>query len=262
MNIGRIGAIVIRQIYELRRNPNHLTNMVYWPVVNIAVWGFLTLYLAHGNQLRPSLLNGLLGAAILWGLFNGFQRDMALGFLEELWSRNLVNLFASPLTIPEYLSALVVVNALKTVVSVGVMTLVTLTCYRYDFARNLLQVIPFMLVLGLAALALGIVVTGLIFRYTTKVQGLAWSFAGVLMPLSCVFYPLSSLAPSLQRIAWALPTTHAFEGMRQAVTSRSFSASHFAWGIGLDAAYLLLAAWAFHALFATARRRGLLVKTG
>ncbi|HUN99231.1 MAG TPA: ABC transporter permease, partial [Bradyrhizobium sp.] len=103
MNIGRIGAIVIRQIYELRRNPNHLTNMVYWPVVNIAVWGFLTLYLAHGNQLRPSLLNGLLGAAILWGLFNGFQRDMALGFLEELWSRNLVNLFASPLTIPEYL---------------------------------------------------------------------------------------------------------------------------------------------------------------
>jgi ABC-2 type transport system permease protein len=262
MDLGRINAIIWRQAYELRRNPNHLTNMVYWPIVNISVWGFLTLYLAHDNQVQPSLLKALLGAAILWGLFNGFQRDMALGFLEELWSRNLVNLFASPLTIYEYISALIVVNVLKTFVSVGVMAMVTMLCYHYNIGPDLTGLVPFMLVLGIAALALGIVVTGLILRYTTKVQGFAWSIAGVLMPLSCVFYPLHSLSPGLQLLAGVLPTTHAFEGMRQVMTSGTLSRLQLAWGLGLDVAYLLAAAWCFHALFAAAKRQGLLVKTG
>jgi ABC-2 type transport system permease protein len=259
MDTGRINAIIWRQIYELRRNPNHLTNMVYWPVVNISVWGFLTLYLAHDNGVQPSLLKALLGAAILWGLFNGFQRDMALGFLEELWSRNLVNLFTSPLTISEYICALILVNVLKTLVSVGAMALVTLICYHYNIGPDLMGLVPFMLVLGIAALALGIVVTGLILRYTTKVQGFAWSIAGVLMPLSCVFYPLS---PILQFFAGMLPTTHAFEGMRQVMANGTVSRPQLAWGLGLDAAYLLIGARCFHGLFAAAKRHGLLVKTG
>jgi ABC-2 type transport system permease protein len=262
MNTGRINAIIWRQLYEMRRNPNQITNMVYWPIVNIAVWGFFTLYLAHDGQLRPTLLNSLLGAAILWGLFNGFQRDMALGFLEELWSRNMVNLFASPLSVPEYITALIAVNLLKACISVGVMSVISLLFYRYNIAPDFTLLVPFMLVLGLAAIALGIVVTGLIFRYTAKVQGLAWSFAGVLMPVSCVFYPLGSLTPGLRRVAWLLPTTHAFEGMRQAVAVGTFSLRHLVWGLGLDAVYFLLAAWSFERLFSSARRRGLLVKMG
>jgi ABC-2 type transport system permease protein len=260
MNAGRIKAIIWRQAYELRRNPNQLANMIYWPIINIAVWGFFTLYLAHGDYLRPTLLNALLGGAILWGLFNGFQRDLALGFLEELWARNMVNLFASPLSIAEYVTGLVVVNVLKTVVSVTIMSLITLVFYHYDIGPDLALLAPFMLVLGLAAIALGLVVTALIFRYTTKVQNVAWSVAGVLMPVSCVFYPLRSLGPKLQVIAWMLPTTHAFEGMRQAITTGDLSLRHLAWGLGLDAAYMLLAAWSFQELFDAARRRGLLVK--
>ncbi len=262
MNAGRIMAVIWRQAYEVRRNPNHLTNMIYWPIINIAVWGFFTLYLAHGDQLRPTLLNGLLGAAILWGLFNCFQRDMALGFLEELWSRNMVNLFASPLGIDEYIAALIVVNFLKTLVSVAAMSLLALCCYHYNIGPDLLRLAPFMLVLALAGIAVGVAVTGLIFRYTTKVQGLAWSFAGVLMPVSCVFYPLNSLALPLQRLAWMLPTTHAFEGMRQVVTGDGLPIYHLIWGLGLDIIYLLLAAWWFQKLFDAARRRGLLVKMG
>jgi ABC-2 type transport system permease protein len=262
MNPGRINAVIWRQAYELRRNPNQITNMIYWPIINIAVWGFFTLYLAHGDYLRPTLLNALLGGAILWGLFNGFQRDLALGFLEELWARNMVNLFASPLSIAEYVNGLVVVNVLKTVVSVTIMSLITLFFYHYDIGPDFTLLAPFMLVLGLAAIALGLVVTALIFRYTTKVQGVAWSVAGVLMPVSCVFYPLHSLGPKLQAIAWMLPTTHAFEGMRQAITAGTFSLRHLAWGLGLDAAYLLLAALSFQRLFAAARRHGLLVKIG
>jgi len=260
MKFHRVAAVISRQIYELRRNPGQITNMIYWPIVNIAVWGFFTLYLAQGDHLVPSLLNCLLGAAILWGFFNAFQRDMALGFLEELWSRNLVNLFASPLSISEYVTGLVVVSLIKTFVSVGVMATITWAFYRYNIAPDLILLVPFMLVLGLAAGALGIVVTGLIFRFTTKVQGFAWSFAGLLMPLSCVFYPISALPAGLRKVAWLLPTTHAFEGMRQAVASGTLSRQHLVWGLGLDSIYLLLATLLFRHMFAVAKRRGLLVK--
>ena len=75
------------------------------------------------------------------------------------------------------------------------------------------------------ALALGIAITGMIFRYTTKVQALAWGFAGLLMPVSCVMYPMSSLPRWLQGIAWAMPTAHSFEGMRRLVRQRIFAAA-------------------------------------
>ena len=106
--------------------------------------------------------------------------------------------------------------------------------YAFDIFPKLPAFLPFMLNLMLFALALGIIITGLIFRYTTKIQGLAWSFAGLLMPLSCVLYPLKSLPMYLRPIAWMLPTTHSFEGMRQVLAGGGFSARHFGWGLALN----------------------------
>ncbi len=106
----RIRAVILRHAYEVYHNANHITYMVYWPVVNIVVWGFFTLYLRHGDRLQPGVISCLLGAVILWGLFNAFQRDMAVGFLEELWSRNLVSLFGSPLSVSEYVTGLIIVT--------------------------------------------------------------------------------------------------------------------------------------------------------
>src|SRR6202451_4807388 len=187
MKLYRIRAVIMRHMYELRRNPNHLTNMVYWPVINVAMWGFFTIYLARQNNLQPGIVSGLLGAVILWGLFNAFQRDMAVGFLDELWSRNLVSLFASPLSVSEYVTGMIVVTLAKAVVGLSVGALIAWLFYHYDMFPMLPMLLPFILNLVLFAVALGIIVTGLIFRYTTKFQAMAWSFAGILMPLSCVF---------------------------------------------------------------------------
>lgn len=262
MKSNRIKAIVVRHAYEVRRNATHITNMIYWPVMNIVVWGFFTIYLGHGNHLRQNVINALLGAVILWGLFNGFQRDMAVGFLDELWSRNLANLFASPLTVSEYITGLIAVNVLKAMIGMAVECLIAGLCYQFNIFPRLLGFVPFILNLMLFAVALGIVVTGLIFRYTTKFQVLAWGFAGLLMPVSCVFYPLRSLPGFLRSIAWTLPTTHSFEGMRQAIAGGGFSLFHFNWGLALNFAYFAFAALFFQWMFQSARSRGLLVKIG
>jgi ABC-2 type transport system permease protein len=256
----RIRAVILRHAYEVCHNPNHLTYMVYWPVVNILVWGFFTLYLRHGDRSQPGVISCLLGAVILWGLFNAFQRDMAVGFLEELWSRNLVSLFASPLSVSEYVTGLITVTLAKAMIGLLVESLIAWLFYHYDIFPMLPKLIPFILNLVLFALTIGIVVTGLIFRYTTKFQAMAWSFAGVLMPLSCVFYPLSSLPGFLRPLAWILPTTHSFEGMRQAIEAGGFSTSHFSWGLELNIIYFIFAIVFFRRMFESARLRGLLVK--
>lgn len=256
----RIKAMILRHASEVRRNANHLTNMVYLPIINIVVWGFFTLYLRHSDRLRPGVVSCLLGAVILWGMFSAFQRDMAVGFLEELWSRNLVSLFASPLSVPEYVTGLTIVTLGKAMIGLIVESLIAWLFYHYNILPMLLTLIPFILNPALFSLTIGVVVTGLIFRYTTKFQAMTWSFASLLMPLSCVFYPLSSLPGFLQPMAWVLPTTHSFEGMRQAIESGGFSTSHFTWGLAMNMIYFVLAVVLFQRMFESARARGLLVK--
>lgn len=257
--LHRIEAVILRHFYEMRRNTDHITNMVYWPIVNIVVWGFFTIYL-RSDAARPGLVNCLLGGVILWGIFNGLQRDMAVGFLDELWSRNLVNMFASPLSVKEYLAGLVAVNAIKMIIGAALEAIIAWLFYHFDIFPMLLRFVPFILNLALFALAVGIAVTGLIFRFTTRFQTLAWSFAGVLMPLSCVFYPLDALPRFLRPIAWLLPTTHCFEGMRRIITHGELSFTHFGWGLALNVLYFGLATFFFNWMFKSASARGLLVK--
>ncbi len=256
----RIGAVVVRHAYEARHNLDRVTDTLYWPVMDIIVWGFFTLYLARDNRLQPGLVSFLLGGVILWGMFRSFQRDMAAGFLAELWSRNLVNLFSTPLTVSEYMTGLIAVNLIKALLGTLAAGLVAWLCYSYDIFPVFPALLPFMLNLVLFGLAVGIVITGLIFRYTMRIQGLTWSFTALLMPLSCVFYPVRSLPKTLRLLALILPTSHAFEGMRQAMAGGGFSAGHFVWGAALNAIYMVLALFFFRLMFASAQSRGLLVK--
>src|SRR5215469_3815304 len=188
MKVYRVKAVMLRHAYEVRRNIDRVTDMVYWPVLDTIVWGFFTIYLAHGGRSGGGLAGLLLGAAILWGMFYAFQRDMAVGFLDELWSRNLINLFSTPLGVWEYLCGLIVVNLFKVGAGAACAGLVAWVCYAFNIFPRLPQFVPFIFNLMLFGLALGVFTSGLIFRYATRVQALAWSFrivdAGLLRLLS------------------------------------------------------------------------------
>jgi ABC-2 type transport system permease protein len=260
MRWHRIAAVIYRHVYEGRRNINRLTETLYWPVQNIFLWGFLTIYLMHHNGLRPGLGNDLVGAAILWGMFNAFQRDLAMGFMEELWARNLLNLFSTPLTISEYMAGLLILTLLKAAVGFGLAALIAWSFYAFDIFPSLPDFLPFLFNLILFSFSIGLVITGLMIRFSGKVNTLAWSVAGLLMPVSCVFYPLTTLPEWLRPVAWALPTTHAFEAMRILILQGQFSTAHFLWGLLLNVGYGAAAILAFHRLFAAARAKGFLVK--
>jgi len=260
MRFNRIAAVVERHLYDARHNLERVTDTLYWPVMDIVVWGFLTVFLAQRGNLRPGLISFLLGAAVLWGMFRAFQRDLAVSFLTEVWSHNVMELLTTPLTIREYLSGLLIINLLKAIVGTAAATIVAFVFYSYDFFPYLLALLPFILVLIIFALAVGILVTGLIVRYTTKIQSFTWSITGLVMPFSCVFYPLTALPRPLRPWALALPTTQAFEGLRQVMAGGGLSLARLGSGLALDCAYLLAAVAIFDWLFRAAHARGLLVK--
>ena len=260
MKWHRITAVVYRHGYEARRNFNRVTETLYWPVQNIFLWGFLTNYLIRHNGLRPGLGNDLVGAAILWGMFNAFQRDLAMGFMEELWARNLLNLFSTPLSISEYMAGLLLLTFLKAAAGFLLAALIAWSCYAFNIFPILPAFLPSLFNLFLFSFSVGLLITGLMIRFSGKVNTLAWSFAGLLMPLSCVFYPVASLPEWIRPVALGLPTTQAFEAMRLLIIQHQFSLEHFECGLLLNIVYLTLSLLAFRALFSAAKSKGFLVK--
>jgi ABC-2 type transport system permease protein len=260
MKLHRVNAVIARHLYESRRNFDRVVDTLWWPVLDIVMWGFFSIYLTHGKGLQPGFVSMMLGAAILWTMFYSFQRDMAVAFIDDLWCRNLINLFSTPLMLSEYMAGIIVVCILKVIVGMTAASAIAWAAWSFDVLPWLPKFIPYIANLLIFSLAVGVAITGMVFRYSTKVQALAWGFAGLLMPVSCIFYPVSSLPKWLQDVAWMMPMAHSFEGMRQILAGNGFSPLHFWWGAGLNAVYFTMALMFFGWIFEKARNRGLLVK--
>jgi ABC-2 type transport system permease protein len=212
--IRRVRAVMDRHLREAMQNPDRIADILFWPVIDVVTWGLFSHFVFH----RGFAASGELVAGIaLWGGFRAFQRDMAVGVLGEVWSRNISGLFASPLTPAEYLTGLAIVNLGKVLLS---LILVAFACYLLTGVPGPALVLELLVPLGILLLCaggIGLLVTALILRFSSRVQTLAYGLAGLLLPLSCVFYPLSSLPGPLHAAAGLLPTTQAFEIMRDSM---------------------------------------------
>jgi ABC-2 type transport system permease protein len=261
MRLARVFAVVRRHAYEARHNVDRVTDAFYWPVIDVMMWGFFVIGLAQITHAAPLHLgSSVLGAAIVWGLFRATQRDMANGFLAELWSRNLSNLLATPLSVGEYMAGLLLITFGKALIGMAMAALIAWWLYGFDFLATLPGILPFLLEVLLFAIAVGVLVIALVFRYSTRVQSLAWNLTGLLMPLSCVFYPPQVLPPMLRPFAWALPTAHAFAGVRATLDGKGFATGSFLAALILDLVYFAASLAIFQLSLAAARSSGMLVR--
>jgi ABC-2 type transport system permease protein len=262
MRLHRITALLTRHLYLYRRSFPRMLEIVYWPFVDLVVWGFITLYLEQYKGTLPSFVTFFLGALILWDVLFRAQQGITISFLEEIWSRNLMNLFASPLTPGEFLAATMLLSVAKVLAVSCVTVLAALAFYSFNVFVLGASLIPFILNLLVVGWCIGVLTTGLIMRYGQEVEVLAWGLVFLFQPISCVFYPMSILPAWLQAIANINPAAHVFEGMRTVITTGTFPAQELAWAVGLNALYLfVLIAW-FHLMFAACKDKGLLVRVG
>ena len=261
MRARRIWGLVYRHLALYRRSWPRIVELMYWPVLQMCIWGFTTSFIAGRGGAAAVTAGALLGGVLLWEVALRSQMGVAISFLEELWSRNLGHVFVSPLRPWELLAALIGVSVLRMLTGVLPAILLAWLLYAFDlFALGPVVVVFFMnlMVMGWWV-ALGVV--SLILRHGAGAEALAWSVLFGLTPFSAVFYPVSVLPAVLQPVALALPSAHVFEGMRAAMDG-VVRWDHLAWAVGLNAVWMAGGVWLFAAQFRQARLRGALMSIG
>jgi len=258
MRLNRTGAIVLRQFYLIRGSLSRVLPLFAWVTVDIVVWGFITRYL---NSLALSGFNFvplLLGAVLLWDFLVRVMQGVTMAFFEDVWSRNFLNIFATPLTLWEYLAGLVLSSIGTSSVGLLVMLVLATAAFGLSFFSYGVMLIPFLLILFLFAIALGILGSALVLRLGPASEWFVWPIPPLLSPFVGVFYPLSTLPQWMQVISWILPPAYVFEGMRSVLSGGGAPLGGLLCGAGLAVFYVLLACWFFGRMYRHAVRTGLI----
>ena len=258
----RIVAVLLRHLYLYPKSLSRLMEIFYWPVLDLLVWGFLTVYLSRNPNALPQWTGFLLGAMILWDILFRSQQAVCISFLEEVWSRNLLNLFASPLSPGEFLIATMILSFVKFLLAATVAGVLAWWLYGFNLLVLGVYLVPLVANLIIMGWAIGIVTTAVILRYGERAEVLAWGIALLIQPFSAVFYPVSVLPGWLQPLALCLPSTHVFEGMREVILTGRMSGASLAAAFGLNALYLAGAFGYFFFMYRLARVQGRLTKLG
>jgi ABC-2 type transport system permease protein len=260
MRRSRIAAILLRQFYLVRGSPARLLPLFVWAAVDIVLWGFITRYLNAVTSPELNFVPVLLGAVLFWDFFTRVMYGVTTTFLEDVWSRNFLNLFATPLSISEYLTGLVLSSVATSSIGLFVMLALATTVFGLSFFVYGLALIPFLLVLFLFGIALGVLACALVLRYGPAAEWFVWPIPAVLSPFAAVFYPLATLPPWMQAVARLLPPSYVFESMRAILAGAPISALDLLWGIALALLYILLTGWYFTRIYRYAVRTGLIAR--
>jgi ABC-2 type transport system permease protein len=255
-----VAGILLRQLYLFRSSPVRLLPTFAWVAIDIVVWGFLTRYLnsVAGNHLN--FVPTLLGAVLFWDFFTRIMQGVTTAFLEDVWSRNFLNLFATPLSISEYVTGLVLTSVATSLIALVVMLVLATLVFGLSFIGLGAMLIPFVLVLFLFGVALGIVASALVLRLGPASEWLVWPMPALLSPFVGVYYPLATLPEWMRDVGYLLPPSYVFEGMRALVNGQPFSGTALLIGAALAILQVMLAGYFFARVFRYTVRTGLLAR--
>lgn len=261
-SLRRIAALVRRYMYLLRSSGVRLVELIYWPFLQMLTWGFLQKYLAGTDNPYAQAAGVLIGAVLLWDILFRSKIGFSTTFIEEMWSRNLGNLLTSPLRPYELVAALSLWSIIRLAVSMVPVAIAAFFLFGFNLLDLGLALVAFFFVLVLTSWSLGLIAAGVILRYGLGAEELAWSLAFLLLPFTCVYYPVSVLPDWLQPVALALPPTHVFEGMRAILLEHTFNPMDLVWALGLNVVYLAAGYATFSWFLGSARKNGTLLQLG
>jgi len=261
MNFRVIYALVQRYSFLYLRNPVRGFELVFWPAMELLLWGFLSMYIQKETTGDFSnFIRFLIGATIFWDVLFRAQMGVSISFLEDMWTRNLLNIFVAPIRIREYLAAMFCMGVLRVSIVVIVMSILAWFLYAfnlYEFNWYLLPLFASLMVFGFS---LGIISVSLILRWGQAAESLAWAVPFMIQPFSAVFYSVETLPKVMQYVAWCFPSTYIFEGMREFIRTGVMDWHAILYSVLLNIVYLAVAAGIFIWMFAKARKLGLLTK--
>ena len=260
ISLRRTAALLLRQYYLIRGSVARLVPLFIWVTIDMVLWGFITKYLNTVSGAGVDFVPRLLGAVLLWDFFTRVMQGVTLAFFEDVWSRNFLNLFASPLSIGEYVTGLVLSTTATSAVGLVVMLVLAVTVFGLSFLSFGIALLPFLLALFLFGIALGIVACAMVLWLGPAAEWFVWPIPGLISPFVGVFYPLATLPRWMQYVGYTMPPSYVFEGMRAIVSGGNASGVMLLWSVFLATAYVVAAAWIFARVYRHAVRTGLITR--
>jgi ABC-2 type transport system permease protein len=258
--LKRAAAIVLRQFYLMRGSPVRILPMFAWVAIDILLWGFISRYLNTVASAGFNFVPAMLGGVLLWDFLVRVMHGVTTAFFEDVWSRNFLNIFATPLSIAEYVGGLVVSSIATSTVGLIAMLTLSTSVFGLSFFVYGLSIISFLLVLFLFGVALGVFGCGIVLSMGPAAEWFVWPIPALLSPLACVFYPLSALPRWMQYLSRLLPLSYIFEAMRRIASGGSVSGFVLLGSMGLALLYIVLAGWFFTRIYKHAVRTGLIAR--
>jgi ABC-2 type transport system permease protein len=256
----RVAAMVLRHWYVIRSSWPRIFDLMYWPTVQMLMWGFLQLYVAQHSSFFARAAGTFIAAVILWDILFRGQLGFSISFLEEMYSRNMGNLMMSPLRPIEFVFALMIMSVIRLAIGTIPVTLLAIAFFGFNLWAMGLALVVFLLNLFVTAWTVALVVAGLLLRNGLGAENLAWGIMFMLLPLTCVYYPVEVLPGWLQPVAWMLPPTYVFEGMRALLIDGVFRADLMVQALAINAVVIVAGVAVFLALLKSARKHGTLLQ--
>ena len=261
-SLRRIAAMVRRHVYVLRGSWARLLELMYWPLMQMLMWGFITVFLSEQSSWVAQGAGVLISAMLLWDVLFRANLGFAVPFLEEMWSRNFGQLFISPLRPGELVASLMVMSLIRTLIAIlpaAVLSMVFFDVWVFSLGPPLIAFFANLLVMGWSV---GLVVSAIVLRHGMGAEGICWAAVYLFAPVSGVYYPIAILPAWLQPVAWALPSSYVFEGMRAVLFDNVFRVDYLLGAAGLNVFYLAVAVAFFLYTVHVAREKGLLLQQG
>lgn len=260
MSFHRIFALVLRQFYLIRGSFARVFPLFAWAGIDIVLWGFLTRYLNNFASPGFNFIPALLGAVLLWDFFIRIMQGITMAFFEDVWSNNFINMFATPLLISEYVAGLVISSIVTSMIGLTVMLFIAALFFKLSFLVYGLMAIPFILVLFLFGISIGVFGSALVLHFGPASEWFIWPIPALISPFAGVFYPISTLPHWMQFISRLLPPSYVFEGLRAIVLGKEFSGFTLIWAASLAIGYIILAYLFFVKVYKNSLRTGLLAR--
>lgn len=235
----RLFAFTLRHIYPLRRDFDLLSDMLYWPIIDILLWGITSQWLGSLSGISNVVVT-IIMSLILWNVIWRSQSEVSRNLIDEIWNNNLVNLFSTPLSLAEWMVGVLFLSLVKMVFTMAVLIPIVLVLYAVNVFSLGLWLIPFFILMVMTGWWVGFFAAGIVIRFGPKVQTVVWTLPGILLPFSATYFPVDLLPSFIRPISQFLPTTYVFESMRSLVMTGTVDLKYIAISFGLNIVLLTI----------------------
>ncbi len=257
MKLHRIYAIILKSFFSFRHSLDRLSDVFYWPIIDLILWGLTSTYFMKYATNIPQIVLLMLSGALLWIITWRGQSEITIGILDDLWNKNLINLFASPLKFSEWIVALVTIGIIKALISFSFAIFVAYLLYAVNIIPYAFYFVPFALLLIMTGWSIGFFIAALILRFGTRIQSLAWTVPWIVSPFSAIYYPVAILPDWAQKISSLIPTSYIFEGMREVINTGKIDPMKVLISLLLNIIYLMLSIYFLKSSFNKIMKKGL-----